>query len=409
MTAPTRPPSAPRPSSAPSVRPELALPGVLLGSLLTVGAFIALAALLTAVPSGNRALPDYQPWLDALPHNLPGRLQWALGDMTEPQFYKSWIASLGLLAGAVIGWAALRRNKRWAGTPIAYGSGLWPWMLGASALSLVLSNTAFGSSLQNGWQPTFVPFVCVATSIILIYGGSWTRLLTGAVLGAFTTPLAMLLIAQVTQPLGLPSVVANTAAMSIGAALAFLLCRTMPWMSRHPAPDSTPQTEAVRQAVQVPTLRSDTLWTMRRILTDFTETQFYANEWASVGLIAGACLTTVLNPESAAFGTGLLPRIMAAQALTSAIGIVVYRHLYRDGGWAPTYVAVVSVAPATVLAYTDSILALALGALAGGLVCPLIARQVSRALPTDFHPFIGNTVAMAVSTAAIVPAIGLVA
>ncbi|MDH6222044.1 hypothetical protein M2283_009391 [Streptomyces pseudovenezuelae] len=405
MTIPTQPQSPVDSTHAMNNRRELALPGLLLGGALTVGAFAALLAVLNAVPSSHNALPDYPDWASEVPHELVARLQWLLGDITEPQFYKSWVASLGLLAGATVGWWALRAKKRWAGEPIAYGTGLWPWMLGAAGLSLVLSNALFGGSLDSGWQPTFVPFVCVATSVILVYGRGWTKLLTGAILGAFTTPLAMVLIDHVTGPLSLPPVVANTTSMSIGAALTFLLCRALPWM-RRPTSEPESQEETVVAKKAAPTLLGDTRWMIRRIITDFTETQFYANEWASIGLIVGAIVTTVLNPSFASYGTGLLPKIMLAQALTSAIGIIIWRHLYRDGGWAPTYISVVSVAPATVLAHGNSVTALVLGAMSGAVLCPVIARPISKVLPDDFHPFIGNTVSMAISTAVIVPTIG---
>jgi len=388
-------------------REELALPGLLLGGALVVGAFAALAAALSAVPTGNQGIADYPEWLAAVPDDLVTRLQWVLGDITEPQFYKSWIASLGLLVGATVGWWAFRTKKRWAGEPIAYGSGLWPWMLGAAGTSLLLSNLLFAGRLADGWQPTFVPFVCVAPAVVLIYGRGWSTLLTGATLGVVTTPLAMLLIDVVTVPLELPAVVANTASMSIGTAAVFVLCRFLPWMTLPvAAPESQEETAAAEK--KAPTLVSDTVWMVRRVITDFTETQFYANEWASLGLIAGAVLTTLLNPEFASYGSGLLPQIMLAQALTSAVGIVLWRHLYRGGGWAPTYISLVSVTPATVLAYGDSSLALVLGAVAGAVLCPVIARPVSNALPHDFHPFIGNTVSMAVATSIIVPVIGLV-
>lgn len=109
---------------------------------------------------------------------------------------------------------------------------------------------------------------------------------------------------------------------------------------------------------------------VRRIITDFTETQFYANEWASIGLIVGAVITTMLNTEFASYGTGLLPKILVAQAATSAIGILLWRHLSLGGGWAPTYISVASVAPATVLTYGDSVTALILGAVSGAVLCP---------------------------------------
>jgi hypothetical protein len=396
--------------SAPHPRQELALPGLVLGGAAMVAIFCGVAALLSAVPTGNDILPDYPTWLAAVPDETASRLQWVLGDMTEPQFYKSWIASLGLLAGATLGWWAYRTRRRWAGEPISYGSGLWPWILGAATLSLVLSNIFFGATLDAGSQPTFVPFVCVASSVILVYGGGWKHLLTGAVLGVVTTPLAMVLIDQVTTEADLPAVVANTTSMSIGAAMTFLLCRYLPWMQR-PAPQADPDDsqEATASPRRRPaTMVRDAVWMMRRVLVDFTETQFYANEWASIGVLSGVILTAVLNPAFASYGTGLLPKILVAQVLTSAVGIILWRRLYRGGGWAPTYVSLVSVAPATVLTYNGDLLALVLGAVGGAILCPVIARPVSAALPDDFHPFIGNTTAMAVSTAIIVPLIGLV-
>ena len=167
---------------------------------------------------------------------------------------------------------------------------------------------------------------------------------TGAILGAATTtPVAMLLIDHVTAPLGLPAVVANTAAMSIGTTISFVVCRYLPWM--HLPADAPVVATAPTTIAGPPTVTKDAIWTMRRIVADFTETPFYANELASVGVILGVVGTFMLNPLSPAYGSGLLPHVLFAQALTSAIGVVVWRHLYRGGGWAPTYISVVSVAP----------------------------------------------------------------
>jgi hypothetical protein len=64
----------------------------------------------------------------------------------------------------------------------------------------------------------------------------------------------------------------------------------------------------------------------------------------------------------------------------------------------------VSTAPATVLAFGGSPQAIVLGAVLGALMGPPFAAAVARRLPPDFHPFIGNVVSMAVSTATIVTA-----
>jgi hypothetical protein len=399
-------------NAVPQTKPtELRLPGMLCGATIVVAIFALIAATMTALESHlPRIGPTYQQWLtDVGANDVVARLQWAIGDMTEPQFYKSWLASLGLLAGAAIAWWAGTRNKKWAGIPISYGKGLWPWILGSSALSLALSNLAYGWLLKDGWQPTFVPFVCVATSLVLVYGRGWPVFFTGALAGAITTtPVAMLLIKYVTGPLHLPAVVSNTAAMSVGAALTFMISRHLPWMPEALNDPDQEQDAPSATIAGTPTVGKDAIWTIRRIIADFTETQFYATEWASIGVLAAVILTFLLNPAFPAYGSGLLAHILFAQALTAAVGVLVWRHLYRGGGWAPTYISVVSVAPATVQVFNGSALSILAGSIGGALLCPVIARPISARLPKDFHPFIGNTISMAVSTAAIVAIINVI-
>lgn len=401
---------------SPASRTELGFPGLLLGAAAVVALFGALATGMHALgPVLTERGPTYSEWVQPLPNDLLTRIQWFLGDMTEPQFYKSWLASIGLLAGATLAWWAGTRGKKWAGMPISYGSGLWPWILGSATLSLALSNLAFGAWLSEGWQPTFVPFVCVATAVVLVYGKGWPVLLTGAILGAATTtPVAMVLIKFVTGPAALPPVVANTLAMSLGAAITFIVVRYVPWMQLpKPIPQQDPEPHiespaAITTIAGKPTLVKEAIWTIRRVIADFTETQFFANELASIGVILGVVGAFLLNPLFPAYGANLLPQILFVQALTSAIGVIVWRHLYRGGGWAPTYISVVSVGPASVLAYNGSALSIIGGAVAGALLCPIIARAVSARLPKDFHPFIGNTISMAISVSLIVPGLGLI-
>ena len=76
-------------------------------------------------------------------------------------------------------------------------------------------------------------------------------------------------------------------------------------------------------------------------------------------------------------------------------------------GWYPTFVPVVSIAPATVLAFGGTIQAVVIGAVLGALIGPPLAAAVARRLPRDFHPFIGNVVSMAAATAAIVTALSV--
>ncbi len=373
------------------------------GMVVIVGLFALV--LHTLAQQSPRVGPVYAGWPEAVTDSPMAAFRWFLGDMTEPLFFKSDLAALGLLAGAALAWFAGRLKKRWAGS-LTYGTGLWPWVLASASLSLLLSNLAFGWMLDDGWQPTFVPFVCVAPAMVLVYGAGWKTSLTAAILGATTTtPLALLLIPIVSTPLGLPVVVANVLAMSLGSVVSFAVARQLPWLvlreSGLPARQHQPPSGADL------IFRSDALWAARRVLKDFTETHFFANELASLGVILAVAAAFVLNPGLPSYGSNLLPHILFAQALTSAIGVVFWQRWYRGGGWAATYASVVSVAPAAVLAYGGSWSAIVGGAVLGAILAPPIARAISARLPAGFHPVIGNTAAMAVSTAAALPLLGL--
>lgn len=382
---------------------ELRLPGVIAGAGIAVLAGAGFSELLRFLSTDTS--DGYAIWLASLPSDGYSRVLWLLSDITEPQFYAAPIASIGLLLGALLAWGLQKRRHRLGGASIAYGSGLWPWMLTAAALSIAISNLAFGWMLEDGWQPTFVPFVCVAPALVLVYGRGWPVVFTGAALGSLTTPLAAALIALITAPLGLPVVVANTMAMAIGTTIAFFLARALPWLKRpattsvepEPLEDHSPRPTPTR------TFMGDAVWTARRVLCDFTETQFWATEWASVGLLVGLTVQAAVASSLLSYGTELVPQILLAQVITSAIGVVLWRHLFRGGGWAPTYISLVSVAPATVLATGGAPWPLLFGALMGAVLCPLVARPISARLPADFHPFIGNVCAMAVVTSIVVP------
>ncbi len=349
--------------------------------------------------------PVYTGWPEAAADSPMAALRWFLSDMTEPLFWASDLAALGLLSGAALAWWAGRRGRRWAGS-LTYGTGLWPWVLASASLSLLLSNLAFGWMLDDGWQPTFVPFVCVAPAMVLLYGAGWKACVTGAVLGAVTTtPLALLFIPVVSTPLGLPVVVANVLAMSVGSVLAFMVARRLPWLALQ-EPGRPPKLYRPPSSVHR-AFRNDAEWAARRVLKDFTETHFFANELAGIGVIVAVAAAFVLNPALPSYGTNLLPHILFAQALTSAVGVVLWQRWYRDGGWAATYASVVSVVPAAVLAYGGSWSAMVGGAVLGAVLAPPLARLVSARLPAGFHPVIGNTAAMAVSTAVALPLLGL--
>lgn len=359
------------------------------------------------------SLFSFETWLDKAPDNLLYRFLWLFGDVSEAEFYASLFGGVGLLAFAFLAYRLDKSGSRWRGFPISYGTGLWAWILAASLLGLVISVSLFGGLLSGGWVPTFVPFVSVPAGVVFIYGKGWAKVLTGGILGGLITfPIAYLVIQYVLTPLGLPAVIGAVTGMWLGAILVFELCRLLPWMTREDAPhegDDIPETEEGADVREPPPANDPGArgWFGRRVLADFSEAQFYGNELASAGLILGTLISWALNPAHPALGSGLLPAIILSQILTAAVGILLHYEGWRDNGWYPTFVPLVSVAPAAVLTYGGTMQSIIAGAVLGALVGPPVAQAIIKRLPDHWHLFIGNTLSMALCTLVIVPALGL--
>ena len=333
-------------------------------------------------------------------------LRWLLGDISEVAFYKHEFASIGLLAGAYLAYWANRTGRAWQGFSIAYGTGLWPWLITSSLLGLLLSNVLWGWTVTaTSWQPTFAAFVSLPAAMVLMFGRGWKVTINGAIMGAvLVTPMCLLIVNYLCNPLGLPAVIGNVLGMAVASVVAFLLCRYRPGLMKSeqsvipPAKSPAPVTKAPDYGV---------VWSLRRVLADFSEAPFFGNELASLGLLLGVLLAYAMNPISPAYGSGLLLHIIAAQALTSAIGVLVWRRQWRLRGWYPTYVPLVSVVPAAILTHGGSGLVIASSALLGALIAPPLACAIAKRLPADMHTYIGNVLSMAISTLLIVPLIGV--
>jgi hypothetical protein len=210
------------------------------------GSLLAVSGLLTAITlsviSGlwlvrelelQTAWPSYNDLAQNL--HLPASWwRWLVGDISEFAFYKHEFASIGLLAGAALAYFGGRNGKAWAGFPICYGTGLWPWLAISSLLGLLLSNLLWGWTLsEQGWQPTFVAFVSLPAAMVLLFGRGWRVAITGALLGAIlVTPTALLIVNHVCKPMELPAVVGNVLGMALASVIAFLLCRWFPQLVR---------------------------------------------------------------------------------------------------------------------------------------------------------------------------------
>ncbi|VVQ01011.1 hypothetical protein PS918_04164 [Pseudomonas fluorescens] len=350
--------------------------------------------------------PSYGDMVSLLPEPIAW-LRWVLGDISEVAFYKHEFASIGLLAGAYLAYWANRTGKSWQGFAISYGTGLWPWLVISSLLGLLLSNLLWGWSVTaTTWQPTFVAFVSLPAAMVLMFGGGWKVAINGAILGALlVTPICLLIVNYLCNPLGLPAVIGNVLGMAVASVLAFLMCRYWPGLVKPEQPQTPPLPASARVTARTPDY--GVAWGLRRILADFSEAPFFGNELASLGLIVGALLAYSLNPSSPAYGSGLLLHIIGGQALASAIGVLIWRRQWMMRGWYPTYIPLVSVVPAAILDYGGSWQIIVSSALLGALVAPPLACAIARRLPADMHPYIANVLSMAISTLLIVPLIGI--
>ncbi|MDO1497984.1 hypothetical protein HND72_25900 [Pseudomonas putida] len=358
-----------------------------------------LLALVASLAHGQ--WPDYAVMVATLDQPL-GRLRWIVGDISEVAFYKHELPALGLLLGACLAHWAHVRGYRWQGFAICYGSGLWPWVFTSSFLGLLLSHALWGWTLASGnWQPTFVAFVSLPAAMVLLFGAGWRVTITGAVLGALlVTPASLLIVNYLCYPLQLPVVVGNVSGMAVASVVAFILCKRFPsWVRqcREPTP--------VEPVVNKPDY--GVVWTLRRVLADFSEAPFFGNELASLGLLLGVLLAYLLAPAAPSYGSMLVMQIVAGQALASLVGVVTWRGQWHARGWYPTYIPIVSVVPAALLTHGGGWQVVMASAVLGALVAPPLAVAITQRLPAYVHGYIGNVVSMAISTLGIVPLVGL--
>ena len=344
-------------------------------------------------------IPDYvQVESGAADKNLFYWILWILGDMTEANFYKSYLGGIGLLAGSFIAHYLYRKNSRHQGIPIAYGSGLWLWVLGASTVSLILSNIIFGWNLaESGWFPTFVVFVSVPAATILVYGKGLKNLLTGAVSAVIlVVPLSRMIMVYVCTPIGIPGVAGSVFGMWAGGVAAFEIYRLLPWMQ---LPKEEPQdTDEPEERLPLYKHLHPSKFYIRRILADFSEPCFAGNEIAGCGLLAGAILSWLLCPDLLVYGSGTFPAVLLAEFLTGAVAVFLYWDHWMERPWFPSFPSLVSVAPAVAWLYEGSVWAAVLAAVFGGFICPAMADFIIRKLPSHWPLVIGTTFSMTVGT-----------
>lgn len=376
--------------------------GSYLGLILTLAIGFLLYYVLTFLESGHSFL-SYADVVSRAGDNPLYKLIWMTMNFTEADFYAGFFAGLGLIIGGIVAWRLDVKKSKWAGFDICYGTNLWPWVFASQVLSMLialylLNYTHFFLGGKYTWLPTFITIVGGPPALMLIYGPNWRALITGSILGAFIAfPVAFWFMTKIIPVLAVPVVVGNVFTMAILGIFMCQVFKVLPWMKKVPFRpvekvkyDLTPEEKVAEMST--PT------WFVRRVLADLTEAQFYGNEIAALGLLVGVIIDQALNAHHPAYGSGLLPAIILSQFVASAIGVFLYFHKWVERGWYPTFVPVVSVGPACVLAFGGSIWVAVFAGVLGGILGAPYAEYLYRYLPEDFHPTIANVTSMAVST-----------
>lgn len=385
--------------------PAAPMCGSLAGFIIAIAIGFAAYALLSLLVAGEGLVPglSYENIIDGITSQPLKELVWFFMDFTEPEFYASVFAGLGVIVGGAIAYALACRKSRFAGFTICYGEyRMFPWVVASQFLSLALTIFVFryidGFDAEPGvtFVATFIPIVAAPPATMLLYGPSVPALLVSSALaGLMCSPSATWIAVHINTPLGLPGVVANVAAMALTGFVIFIVLRVLPWVKKVPVPDARPAL-APADDVESPA------WLLRRVLAEFSEAPFYGNEIASAVSLAGLVLGLVLCPAHAVNGSvDALPAIVLSQVVSAAVGAFLYAGKFAEDGWYATYVPVVSTGPACVLALGANIPVAVVAGVLGGILGGPVAELVGSWLPEDVHGTVANVSSMAIVTAVV--------
>lgn len=348
--------------------------------------------------SGTAQALDYNNLIDGILDSVPKQVAWFFMNFTEAQFYASLLAGVFLIIGGFVAWILAIKGSKLKGFDICYGSStLFPWVLASQVISLALAIFVFRyisgfADPETTWIATFITVVGAPPAVMLLYGPSISALLTSSIIGGLIcAPTAIWISAYITGPWNLPGVVANVSTMAITGIVVCMVCKILPWVEKKP----------IKPHKQVDTGNVDVYgiaFFIRRVLADFSEAQFYGNEVASVFLLAGVAINTIICGSHGAYGSGAVPAIILSQFVGAAIGVFLYAGKFDNNGWYATYVPVVSVGPACVLFFGATIPVAVFAGVLGGILGGPVAEFFSGKLPEGVHGTVANVTSMAICT-----------
>ena len=378
--------------------------GSIPGYLITLGIGFALYFLTLNLPSLTDKLA-YGDIVGGIFDHAIYQVCWFFMDFTEATFFAGVFASIFMIAGGAIAWRMAAKGSEKLVFPICYGLGsIWPWILGAQCLSLVLTLFVFRYiDLFNdaAWIPSFLVTVSAPSALLMLYGPSVPTLLTGSVLSAaICAPLATWCINVLVPLLQMPAGYGGLITMALMSFLVCTVCLYLPWIRK--------QEVKPYPAVQIETDIYSARWSVRRTFADFSEPMFYGSEIVGSMMVAGVLVDYLINHDHVANGGGaLLPAILLSQFAASGTGVFLYASKWEEYGWFGTFIPVVSVGPFCVLTYGGNIGVALLGGVLGGILCGPVAHTISLHLPKGTHLFVASVCSMLLTTPTVLAAVGI--
>lgn len=371
-----------------------------LGLLLTLIVGFAFYFIIPAISGAGQTLA-YSSIIDGITNDFTKQIYWFFMNFTEPNFFAGIFSGIMVIVGGFVAWRLSIKNSKYSGFDICYGSStMWPYVLASQLISLALAIFVFGyigwfdAAEGVTWIPTFIAVVGAPPSIMLLYGPSIPALLTGSILGGLVcAPVSYWLGNTVIPMLGVPGVVANVTAMAISGIMICMVVKILPFVKKVPV---KPHRKISKPEENV----YSPLWSLRRALAEFTEPHFYGNEVASIFLLIGLLIDTVISGDMPGNGAGgqTMGALVLSQFIGAGVGIFLYAHKFEKGGWYATYVPVVSVAPACVLMFGGTLPVAIISGVLGGILGGPVAEFFSAKLPEDVHGTNANVLSMALCT-----------